>query len=195
MSSLESVVMFWFGNADGATPPEEVRKRWWKKSDAFDAEITQSFAALHTAIMAGQHDDWLETPRGCIARVIVLDQFSRNMFRGDPRSFASDALALATTDRIVEGGMLEQLGAHEQMFALMPLMHSEDRARQEQSVKAFEDLAARTPGQGFEGNVDFAYRHKRIVDRFGRYPHRNEVLGRASTPEELEFLKEPGSSF
>ena len=195
VSSIAAVLTFWFGNVAGEPPPPEFQKRWWTKSEAFDGEIRQRFGDLHSALMAGEHDDWLDTPRGCVARIIVLDQFSRNMFRDDPRAFASDPLALAATDRVLQSSFLDDLGGHEQLFALMPLMHAESRERQAQSVREFEALAARTPGDAFDSNVDYAYRHKRIVDRFGRYPHRNAVLGRDSTAEELEFLKEPGSSF
>ena len=195
VSSIEAVLTFWFGNAAGEQPSPEHQKRWWTKSDAFDQEIRAQFGDLHAALMAGEHAQWRDTARGCLARIIVLDQFSRNMFRDDARAFASDPLALATTDHLLAQSLITSLGDHEQLFALMPLMHAESRERQADSVREFEALAARTPGDAFAGNVDFAYRHKRIVDRFGRYPHRNAALGRASTPEEIEFLKEPGSSF
>jgi len=195
MSSIDAVLTFWFGNAVGDPPSKEVSKRWWTKSAAFDEEIRASFETLHTALMAGEHRQWLESPRGCAARVIVLDQFSRNMYRDEPRAFASDALALAATDHVLERDLLTALGLHEQLFTLMPLMHSESLQRQEQSIAQFTALDARAPDSGFAANVDFALRHKRIIERFGRYPHRNAILGRTLTAEELEFLKEPGSSF
>lgn len=195
MGSIDAVVTFWFGNTVGEPPAPQTRTRWFKKSDAFDREIQERFGDLHTALMNGEHDDWLDTARGCLARILVLDQFSRNLFRNDPRSFASDDLALAATDQVINRGWLETLGEHEQCFVLMPLMHSEDAARQQQSVEQFEALAKRASGDGFDSNVDYAYRHKKIVDRFGRYPHRNAVLGRTSTAEEAEFLTRPGSSF
>lgn len=195
MSSVDAVVTFWFGNTAGEAPAPQTQTRWFKKSDAFDAEIRAQFGDLHQALMDGAHADWLETPRGCVAQILVLDQFSRNLFRGDPRSFASDALALAATDRVLERGWLTELGEHEQCFVLMPLMHAENSERQAQSVREFEALAERASGDGFDSNVDYAYRHKKIIDRFGRYPHRNAVLGRESTPEEVEFLTQPGSSF
>lgn len=194
VSTIETVLTFWFGNAAGEQPPTEHQKRWWTKSASFDDEIRQRFGDLHASLMAGEHADWRDTARGCVARIIVLDQCSRNMFRDDARAFASDPLALATTDHLLAESKLTTLGDHEQLFALMPLMHAESRGRQNDSVREFEALAARA-GEAFASNVDFAYRHKQIVDRFGRYPHRNAVLGRTSTPEELEFLKEPGSSF
>lgn len=195
MSSFEPVLTFWFGNARGETPSAEHQKRWWTKSDEFDAQVRETFGDLHAALMDGESPDWLESPRGCLARVIVFDQFSRNMFRDTPAAFGSDALALATTDHLLERGTLTELSPHEQLFALMPLMHAESKARQAQSVQQFEALGARASDDTFARNVDYAYRHKRIVDRFDRYPHRNAILGRPSTEEELAFLQEPGSSF
>ncbi len=195
VSPVDAVVAFWFGNVDGDAPPPEVQKRWWTKSDVFDQEIRQRFGDLHAALMAGAHHDWMDTPRGCVARVLVLDQFSRNIFRHQPGAFGADHLAVATTDLILERGVLTALGLHEQLFALMPLMHAESRERQVQSLRQFEALAARAPDESFVDNVDYAHRHKAIIDRFGRYPHRNAILGRPSTPEELEFLQQPGSGF
>lgn len=195
MSTPEAVLTFWFGNAEGEEPSAPTKKQWWVKSADFDARIRDAFGDLHAALRAGDAQGWPDTPRGCLARVIVFDQFSRNMFRNTPEAFATDDLALATTDAILERDLLTQLGPHEQLFALMPLMHAESRERQAQSVAQFEALCARVGGDAFAQNVDFALRHKRIIDRFGRYPHRNAILGRTSTPEELAFLQEPGSSF
>lgn len=196
MSLVDAVITFWFGNPAGSAPEAEYRKRWFKKSDAFDTEVREQFEDLHFALMAGQHSDWLESGQGCLARLLVLDQFSRNIFRNKPGAFASDALALATTDHVLEQGWLTELSPDAQCFLLMPLMHAEDGGRQAQSVEQFTALAERAPEQpGLKSNVDYAHRHKEIVDRFGRYPHRNAILGRASTPEEVEFLKQPGSGF
>jgi len=196
MPTIDDVITFWFGNPTATNPEPAYRKQWFAKSEAFDGEIRERFGELLAALMAGRHEQWLESARGCLARVLVLDQFSRNIFRDQPEAFASDALALATTDHLLGSGMLTELSSEGQCFALMPLMHSEDRARQAQSVEQFTALAERAPeNPGLKGNVDYAHRHKVIVDRFGRYPHRNAVLGRASTPEELEFLKQPGSGF
>ncbi len=196
MGTMRAVLEFWFGSADGDVPTPEIRKRWFAKSKEFDAEIRQRFCDLHAALMNGGHRDWLSTPRGSLARVIVLDQFTRNLFRNDPGAFASDRLALETTDAILAAGSLRELAPHEQVFALMPLMHAEDVQRQEQSVREFEALAARAPGDpSLASNVEYAHRHKAIIDRFGRYPHRNTILGRSSTPEEIAFLTQPGSGF
>lgn len=196
MSSVDAVITFWFGNPAGQAPGAEFRERWFKKSDDFDREIREQFEDLHTALMSGQHVDWLESGQGCLARVLVLDQFSRNIFRNRPSAFASDPLALATTDRVLEQGLLTELSPDAQCFLLMPLMHAEDRDRQTQSVEQFTALAERAPEQPrLKNSVDYAHRHKEIVDRFGRYPHRNTILGRTSTPEEVQFLKQPGSGF
>ncbi len=174
---MDDVLTFWF--ADEA--------RWWKKDPAFDAEITRRFGALHAAIERGEHEAWLGTARGALAYVIVLDQFSRNMFRGDPRAFASDARARAAAKTALEKGFDQELTKHERSFLYMPLMHSEELVDQDQCVELFR---SENPGQ-----LDYAVRHRDIVARFGRFPHRNAILGRASTPEETEFLKQPGSSF
>ena len=196
MSVVDAVITFWFGNATAAAPDAGFRQRWFKKSDAFDREIREQFGDLHTELMAGHHAAWMETGLGCLARVLVLDQFSRNIFRDEPAAFASDALALATTDHVLEQGSLTALSPDAQCFMLMPLMHAEDRDRQAQSVEQFTALAERAPERpGLASNVEYAHRHKEIVDRFGRYPHRNAILGRVSTAEEIEFLQQPGSGF
>ena len=176
--SVDEVLEFWF--ADPA--------RWWKKDPAFDAEIRSRFSELHELIERGEQEDWRKAPRGALAYVIVLDQFSRNMFRGTARMFASDARAIAAARAAIEGGDDQALDPAERTFLYMPFMHSEDHADQERSVALFQSLSA--PDQ-----VRYAEQHRDIVRRFGRFPHRNELLGRASTPEELEFLTQPGSSF
>lgn len=176
--AIEEVLAFWF--ADPA--------RWWKKDPAFDAEVRAHFGALHEEIERGAHEDWLGTPRGALAYVIVLDQLSRNMFRGTPRMFASDARALAAAREALDRGHDAALAPAERSFLYMPFMHSEDLADQERCVELFR--AAGLPGQ-----LRYAEQHRDIVRRFGRFPHRNEILGRASTDEERAFLAQPGSSF
>jgi len=173
----EDVLEFWFGEP----------ANWWKKDPAFDAEIVDRFGELHAAIERGDHEDWRATPSGALAYVIVLDQFSRNMFRGTARMFASDAQALAAARDAVERHHDADLPADRRAFLYMPFMHSEDLADQERGVALFEALS---PGQ-----TKYSVAHRDIVARFGRFPHRNEILGRTSTPEELEFLTQPGSSF
>jgi uncharacterized protein (DUF924 family) len=175
---MDEVLEFWF--ADPA--------RWWKKDPAFDTEIRRRFSDLHAAIERGEHEDWLDTPRGALAYIIVLDQFSRNMFRGTARMFASDAQALAAARAAIDRGYDAALPPAERGFLYMPLMHSEDLADQERCVELFQAFAG-------SDQVRYAQQHREIIRRFGRFPHRNEVLGRASTSEELEFLTQPGSSF
>jgi uncharacterized protein (DUF924 family) len=177
LPTLDDLLAFWF--ADPA--------RWWKKDPAFDAEIRDRFLALHDAIDRGEHEGWLDTPRGALAYVIALDQFSRNMFRGDAKSFASDARARAAARRAVDRGDDAALSNDERSFLYMPLMHSEDIADQDRCCALFT--------KGGSDQVKYAEMHRNIIRRFGRFPHRNAVLGRASTPEEEEFLKQPGSSF
>lgn len=174
---IDEVLRFWFADPD----------RWWVKDPAFDAEIRDRFGALHAAIERGEHEAWLDTPRGALAYVIVLDQFSRNIFRGTPGMFAADARALAATNAAIARGHDAALSPQERGFLYMPLMHSEALADQDRSVALFGALGT--------GQLDYAERHRDIVRRFGRFPHRNAILGRASTPEELEFLTQPGSSF
>lgn len=176
-ASVDGVLAFWF--ADSA--------RWWKKDPAFDAEVRDRFMALHQAIERGERENWLEAATGTLAYVIVLDQLSRNMFRGSARMFASDPKARAAARRALERGDDANLSPEERTFLLMPLMHSEDIADQNRSVALFAHAA---PEQ-----LRFAEQHRDIVRRFGRFPHRNALLGRESTPEEREFLKQPGSSF
>jgi uncharacterized protein (DUF924 family) len=195
----EKVLSFWFGELDAhGAPTPETSARWFKKDAAFDQAIRDGFATLHAAVHAGEREDWLATTRGRLAYVIVLDQFSRNMFRDTPAMFASDPRALAAALDGIERGADRELGAAERAFFYMPLMHSEDLAVQDRCVAVFgtwrdglvDDLRKRA-----ESSVDYAEKHRAIVRRFGRFPHRNAILGRPSTPEEVEFLSQPGSSF
>jgi uncharacterized protein (DUF924 family) len=160
--------------------------RWWKKDPAFDAEIRGRFLALHEAIQGGDCLDWLDMARRTLAYVIVLDQFSRNMFRGSARMYEGDARALAAARRALDGTFDRELSRDERMFLYMPFMHSEDVADQDRCVNLFSSL---------HEWYRYAEEHRDVIRRFGRFPHRNVLLGRPSTPEELEFLKEPGSAF
>ena len=179
-AEAQSVLDFWFA--------ESTPEQWFKKDDGFDAAVRERFAALYEKAAAGNLDSWRDTPNGCLALVIVLDQFPRNLFRGDKRSFGSDAAARAVLQHALDNGFDDGLSFREKQFLYMPLQHSEDAADQAQSLALFAAL-------GDEDVLEFAVAHKHIIDRFGRFPHRNEVLGRDTTPEEAAFLKEPGSSF
>ena len=191
MPAWQPVLDFWFLPA-GDPRHGESRQEWWRKDPAFDADIAARFGALLEAALAGGLGDWDRDPRGALARIIVLDQFTRNAFRDTPRAFAGDALARAATLAMLERGQDRSLEPVERWFAYMPLQHAEDLPLQERSVELFGELA-RIPGH--DGALDFAIRHRDIVARFGRFPHRNRILGRVSTPDEIAFLAQPGSSF
>ncbi|UCH47131.1 MAG: DUF924 domain-containing protein [Betaproteobacteria bacterium] len=197
--TAESILRFWFGTAtDDLEVSGQCAKMWWKKNPQVDAEIRQRFAAVVDAAASGQCDSWLENARGRLAMIIMVDQFSRNMYRDTPRAFAFDSLALSWAKEGIASGADQTLRPIERIFFYMPLEHSESLEDQQRAVALTTALAAQvTPEKRdlFEGYVDFAKRHRDIVQRFGRFPHRNAILERSSTPEELEFLKQPGSSF
>ncbi|NVJ99599.1 MAG: DUF924 domain-containing protein [Alphaproteobacteria bacterium] len=176
----EDILYFWFMEAG--------EKAWWQKSKAFDDLVRRRFLGVYEQAVAGELADWRASPRGRLAEIIVLDQFPRNMFRDTARAFEADGLALVLSQEAARAGVGGTLSPEERAFLYMPFMHSESRVVHDMAVKLFSE-------PGLESNLDFEYRHKAIIDRFGRYPHRNEALGRKSTAEELAFLKEPGSSF
>lgn len=195
---FEDVLSFWLGELDEAgCADEETSARWWKKSDAFDAEIRERFAAAREALCEGECDDWLATPRGRVAYVIVLDQLSRNMFRGTEGMYAEDERARRAALEGIDAGCDSELGYHERYFLYMPMMHAEDLPSQERGVELFESMKDAFPDKAaaVDNVVGYAKKHRDIVARFGRFPHRNEIVARDSTEEEIEFLKGPGSSF
>lgn len=195
----EEVLSFWFGPLDpGGHADLAHRQRWWAKDPELDREITERFGALHAEVAAGRRESWLSSPRGRLAYVIVLDQLSRNMFRGTPRMFSSDAQALEAAKEGIRLGEDRTLPIDLRTFFYLPLMHSESLEDQERCVALFEALRNELTGEAKEMitfNLRFAVQHRDIVARFGRFPHRNAVLGRASTEEEQAFLEQPGSSF
>ncbi|HEY0820524.1 MAG TPA: DUF924 family protein [Rhizobacter sp.] len=184
------VLRFWFG--DG--PPYANRPEWFRKSDEFDREIERRFAPLIDAALRDELPAWAADAGSALARVIVLDQFPRNVHRNTPRAFAGDPLALAAAQAMVAAGQDRELAPVQRVFVYLPFEHAEDLAAQARSVELFAALAADAPEAGDDW-LDYARRHEVIVARFGRFPHRNAILGRASTPEEIEFLQQPGSSF
>ncbi|MEZ4266782.1 MAG: DUF924 family protein [Myxococcota bacterium] len=195
----EDVLSFWLGtpSADGSVDPA-VQSRWWKKDPAFDATIRERFGDTVALGLAGDLAAWTSTPRGTLASIIVLDQFTRNIFRDTGAMFSGDARALGLTRRLLDGGGYATLLPVERYFALMPLMHSEELAMQREAVERFKAQAEEVAEAGralFAGGADYAAKHAVIVERFGRFPHRNELLGRTSTAEEIAFLQTPGSSF
>lgn len=193
------VLDFWFGQLDDeGLADEEHQKLWWTKSTELDQQIRERFRPLRNAIMAGEREDWLAEPLTRLAYIIVLDQFSRNMHRDEAEMYAADERAAKAALEGIEAGHDVVLGTHERTFLYMPLMHSEDLEDQERCVDLFADMAKESAERAkkiCEMHHDYAVQHRDIVKRFGRFPHRNEILDRASTHEELEFLKEPGSSF
>jgi uncharacterized protein (DUF924 family) len=197
MSSTASalpILQFWFGDLDELGRSDALHsRRWFMKDDAFDREITHKFADTFADIRAGHREQWLDNPQGRLAYVIVLDQFARNMFRGTARMFEGDKQAEAAAVEGVARGDDAALGANERWFLYMPFMHAEDPALQERSVALFSALAAAAPPElrgSLTPGIKYAEQHRDIVARFGRFPHRNAALGRSSTPEEIEFLKD-----
>jgi uncharacterized protein (DUF924 family) len=176
----ETVLDFWFREA---TP-----RQWWAKSEEFDRLIEVRFAALLASAARCELHAWRSTARGRLAEIIVLDQFSRNIHRHHPAAFACDALALALAQEAVAAAADQELPEAQRAFLYMPYMHSESPAIHVLAVALFSQ-------PGMADNLAFELRHKAIIDRFGRYPHRNALLGRVSTPEEIAFLQTPGSSF
>lgn len=176
----QSILNFWF---DEIEP-----KQWWRVEPAFDENLKARFLPLLQQAAAGELYTWRKSPQGRLAEVIVLDQFSRNIYRDTPQAFTQDPQALVLAQEAVAAGALSELAQNERTFLLMPYMHSESRAVHRQAEALFK---AFTPAE----NIKFELRHKEIIDRFGRYPHRNDILGRTSTPEEIAFLKQPGSRF
>ena len=175
-----SVNQFWFQD----TSPDQ----WWKVDAGFDRQIKERFAGLHDQATRAELFQWRADPGGRLAEIIVLDQFSRNIYRGHSRAYANDTLALALAQEAVATGADLKLTPEERVFMYLPYMHSESRVIHQVAEQLFRERTS-------PFNYDFELRHKAIIDRFGRYPHRNDVLGRQSTAEELEFLKQPGSSF
>ena len=186
-TDYSEVLDFWFGSPRG-----KQRSEWFRKDERFDAEIRRRFGELHGAAAQGALEDWRKDRESMLALIVVLDQFSRNLYRDDPRAFAQDAQARdCTREALARGDDTDALPV-ERQFLYLPLEHSEDREDQALACRLFAQLEEQS---GTRGLVDYATRHKAIIDRFGRFPHRNAILGRASTPEETEFLKTPGSGF
>jgi uncharacterized protein (DUF924 family) len=195
----ERVLSRWIGplDAQGRAAPEQA-KRWYTKDPEFDALLREEFGAEHQAVLAGEREHWRETPRGRLAYIVLLDQLSRNIFRGTAEMYAGDDRALETARQALEAGDDKRLAFDERCFLYMPFMHSEALADQERCVALFTALAEEVDPAlrpSAEYSLDYAVRHRDIVARFGRFPHRNGILGRDSTKEEIAFLKEPGSSF
>lgn len=176
----KTVIDFWFKEIDP--------KQWWKKDADFDRLVADRFKETHDAAAKCELYSWRKSPSGRLAEIIVLDQFSRNIYRYTPLSFAFDPLALALSQEAVNVKADQEMEPKKKAFLYMPFMHSESAAIHQIAVKLYSE-------PGLESNLDFELKHKTIIDRFGRYPHRNQILGRQSTDEELKFLEKPGSAF
>jgi uncharacterized protein (DUF924 family) len=185
--SPDAVLDFWFG-----PPPHAARDAWFRKDPAFDATIADRFGDMVAAAMAGAYGEWCATAQGALARVILLDQFPRNIHRDTPRAFAGDPRALATADDAIARGLDRELDRFERWFLYLPFEHSESEAAQVRSLALFTALADET---GDRSPLEWAQKHADVIRRFGRYPHRNAILGLDSTAEEEAFLKQPGSRF
>lgn len=178
---IDEIVDFWF---DEATKPY-----WFRKSASFDRAVADTLGPHYEAAARGDYDRWMEDVDGCIALCVLLDQVPRNMFRDDPRAFATDAKARAVSDHAVANGFDLECNTDERIFLYLPYEHHEDLASQERSVALFTERV------GDETTVRYALRHREIIQRFGRFPHRNAALGRETSAEEAEFLRQPGSRF
>ena len=176
----QDILDFWFD-------PDH-RSLWFAKSDEFDAKIHDQFQIIHHQAIQAELWSWRHTPEGRLAEIIVLDQFSRNLYRDQAQAFAYDSMALMLAQEAISLQLDAQLSPDHRSFLYMPFMHSESKLIHEFALKLFQRL-------GNEINLSFEKKHKLIIDRFGRYPHRNAILGRSSTAEELEFLTQPNSSF
>lgn len=180
MTTPADILDFWFRQIEPTA--------WWQKDSEFDALVQSRFGDTLASAAQAELTDWRGSLQGRLAEIIVLDQFSRNVYRDTPAAFAQDAMALVLAQEAIRAGALQQLNEQERTFLLMPYMHSESVRIHQQAEELFR---VHTPA----GNYDFELRHKVIIDRFGRYPHRNDILARPSTAEEREFLLQPDSSF
>ena len=189
--TAQQVLAFWFG-APGSPQRGQARAEWFRKDDAFDDEIRRRFGDAVAIALAGGFGEWCTTAEGSLARILLLDQFTRNIFRGTARAFAGDERALATAEDAVAREFDRELPARERWFLYMPFEHAESVEAQHRSLELFGALARET---GDEDALVWARKHADVIFRFGRYPHRNAILGRASTAEEEAYLRQPGAGF
>jgi uncharacterized protein (DUF924 family) len=192
MAQIEEILRFWFGDSP-SNGQGKSRKVWFLKDPNFDQEIRTHFLADYEKAAQGQLEDWQSSPQGCLALTLLFDQFPRNLFRGQPEAFATDEKALALVRAAIAKGFDQALPPIQRWFLYIPFMHSESLADQQYSVELFRQLSAEEPE--IASAYEYAIKHLQVIERFGRFPHRNSALNRATTPEEAEFLKQPGSSF
>ncbi|MCH9608995.1 MAG: hypothetical protein S4CHLAM45_02640 [Chlamydiales bacterium] len=194
-AEAEDVLNYWFGNECASS---ENLKKWFQGGEEVDSDIRSLFYETHQDAIFGRLNHWKQTPRGRLALIILLDQFSRNLYRNSPEAFMGDSLALSLSLEGIEKGDDLQVTPVERSFFYLPIEHAEDRQLQKLSIEKFTQLAENAPAELSQlcaNFLDYAYRHQVIIDRFGRYPHRNHALLRTTSPEEKEFLKKEGSSF
>lgn len=191
MSRVDDILNFWFGQADEADYGKP-KSFWFTKNPQFDQQLQTQFLFDYQQAAAGYLNSWQATPRSCLALILLLDQFPRNMFRGTPQAFATDSGALAAAQYAVAQGFDKQLLPVQRWFIYLPFEHSENLEHQRQCLELFSTLS-NDPDSA--SPIDYARRHYAVIKRFGRFPHRNTILGRETTPEEAEFLMQPGSSF
>jgi uncharacterized protein (DUF924 family) len=191
LSRVSEILEFWFGNP-ARKEYGKPREIWFTKNPKFDRQLQTQFLADYELAVAGKLDDWQDSPQSCLALIILLDQFPRNMFRGTPQAFATDDRALAMAKYAIEQQYDRQLLPVQAWFVYLPFEHSENLVEQNQSVQLFERLKDDLDS---EIAIASAIHHREIIDRFGRFPHRNQILGRRTTQAEAEFLQQPGSSF
>jgi uncharacterized protein (DUF924 family) len=193
------VLDFWFG--DAASDLEILEQKsslWWEKDTSLDAKIALRFSATLNSLVAGELSDWKNTPESYLTMIILADQFSRNIYRDTKKAFAQDELALALTLEGLETRLDLKLGKVHRIFFYMPLEHAENLSIQDRSIEMYRELYESAPENlkaRLKGNLDYAILHREVIEKFGRYPHRNEILNRQSTVEEREYLKQPGSGF
>lgn len=204
MDRIQSILQFWFGGVDDSTPIDKGQRpfsKWFRADKALDQEIRERFESDLNNALTGKYQDWEKSPQGSLALILLYDQFTRNMYRDTPKMYMADARAWKLALRLTSGQKEHTLYFVERVFVYMPLMHAEDVQAQRLSVRYFAELVEesknKNPGNThyYNYSLDYASRHRAIIERFGRFPHRNKILGRASTPEEIEFLKKPGSGF
>ena len=189
----EEILNYWFGDIHHNDYPQEKTKLWFTKSKEIDLEIEKLFSEDIQKAAGGEYNNWLSTPRGQLSFILLLDQLSRNVYRDTPKAFAYDPLALQVAKQGIANGDDRKLNPIERVFYYLPFEHSEEIEMQELSIQYFQQLlndVDSTKKETFTSYLDYAIQHQKIIERFARYPHRNHILGRSSTPEEIEFLKQ-----
>lgn len=201
LENVSEILNFWFGDlTENGVPSSEKQELWWSKDPEIDLYIKNNYEKYINSAVSGKLDHWKKTSHGLLAYIIILDQFSRNIYRNSKRAFSQDKIALNTASEAVSTGLEAGLKSVEKIFLYMPYMHSEMLSDQLISIKKYSDLVNENKSHIIlhdllEQSEEYAYRHYEIIKKFGRYPHRNIILGRESTNEEIEFLRTGGSSF